>query len=271
MTESELEDEQTPDDLFRTAVLVEGGLGAVAILLGYLLGPSARMLVPSGEQLAAIAGGIGLGIVATIPLLLFMSVLRRIKHPAIDKLDELSDHPMIELMLKLGPIELLIISLCAGVGEELLFRGWLMPFLADLFSGINSNGIHSPDLASVSLLPTDPTVARPWWGFGGFASSVAINGGDWSIASLVDWWSSRIGMPMTMAWLVSSILFGFVHPMTKLYIFVTGLMGFYFGALLLLSGNLLIPIVAHALYDAVQLWSASVETHETEVASDSAI
>lgn len=266
MTDSELEEEQTPDDLFRTAVLVEGGLGAIALLLGYLVGPSARALIPSAEQVATIAGGVGLGVLATIPLLLFMSVLRRIKHPAIDKLDELSDHPMIELMLKLGPIELLIISLCAGVGEELLFRGWLLPFLGDLF-----NGHFTSDVASISLLPSDPTVERPWWAFGGFASAMAFDSGSWTIPELVDWWSNHVGWPMTTAWIVSSVVFGFVHPMTKLYIFVTGMMGLYFGALMLLSGNLLIPMIAHALYDAIQLWSASAEAKQTELASKSAI
>ncbi|WP_404306393.1 CPBP family intramembrane glutamic endopeptidase [Neorhodopirellula lusitana] len=265
MTDSELDEEQTPDELFRTAVLVEGGLGAIALGAGYLVGPSARDLVPTTEQWEAIVGGIGLGIVATIPLLLFMSVLRRIKHPAIEKLDELSDHPMIGLMLKLNAWELLAISLCAGVGEELLFRGWLMPFLASMVG----EGL-SPTTEAFSLLPEDVSVDRPWWAWGGFASQVALQPdatATWT-EQFSSWWTATQGWPMVVALIGSSVLFGFVHPMTKLYIFVTGMMGFYFAVLLILSGNLLIPIVAHALYDAVQLWSAASEAKATGTASD---
>lgn len=260
--DSEIDEEQTPDDLFRTAVVVEAGLGGLALFLGYWIGPSARDLVPPVEQWMSLIGGLGLGVIATIPLLLFMSVLRRIKHPAIEKLDELSDHPMIGLMLKMGPWELLAISLCAGVGEELLFRGWMMPLLADLF-----NGYYFDDLPRLSLLPDDPTVDRPWWAFGGFAASLSAGGenGLSLLEQFRSWWSLQIGWPITGAWIVSSMAFGFVHPMTKLYIFITGMMGLYFGMLVLLTGNLLIPIVAHSLYDAVQLWSAAHEArHSTE-------
>ncbi|MCM2371679.1 CPBP family intramembrane glutamic endopeptidase [Aporhodopirellula aestuarii] len=254
---------QSPDTLFHTAVGVEGGLGVLALVLGYVLGPDARELVPSLEQLPALLGGVGLGILATFPLLLLMAVIRRIKHPAVEQLDQLSEHPMIEMMLKLGPVELLVISLCAGVGEELLFRGWLMPALANVFHG-----------ETVSLLSGDPSIVRPWWAFGGWTSEIASQGGSGLLASsgpavsesamvswsgLTQWWSESVGWEMTVAWILSSISFGFVHPISKLYIAVTGLMGLYFGVLLILTGNLMIPIIAHALYDAIQLWSASAE------------
>ena len=44
-----------------------------------------------------------------------------------------------------------------------------------------------------------------------------------------------------------------MHPITKLYVVLAALMGVYFGVLMLWSGNLLVPIAAHAAYDAVQL------------------
>lgn len=249
------DEQQTPESLFRTAVAVEGGLGVLAIVLGYFFGPDPRELVPRLDQIGYLIGGLGLGVLATFPLLLLMAVIRRIKHPAIEELDQLSEHPMIELMLKLGPLELLMISLCAGVGEELLFRGWLMPGIANLLHG-----------DSLSLLPADPALDRSWWAFGGWASSVSENtgaagqsgAGGFSWTTFRDWCSGAVGWEMAIAWVVSSVGFGFVHPISKLYIAVTGLMGLYFGALLLLSGNLLIPIVAHALYDAIQLWGAAI-------------
>ena len=51
----------------------------------------------------------------------------------------------------------------------------------------------------------------------------------------------------------SSIIFGLVHPMTKLYIVIATIMGIYFAVLLVWTENLLIPIAAHAAYDAVQM------------------
>lgn len=268
MTDSDFDDDddepQTPDSLFRTAVIVEGGLGLIALVLGYLFGPDPRELVPRPDQIRFLVSGLGWGIVATFPLLLLMAVVRRIKHPAIEELEQLSEHPMLEMMLKLGPLELLVISLCAGVGEELLFRGWLMPGIANLLHG-----------DTISLLPSDPSNARPWWAFGGWSAEIAGRAeaetplAGFSLSGFSSWWSASVGWEMAVAWVASSVAFGFVHPISKLYIALTGLMGFYFGALLLLSGNLLIPIIAHALYDAVQLWGAAFgEKEDKENASD---
>ena len=50
------------------------------------------------------------------------------------------------------------------------------------------------------------------------------------------------------------LLFGLAHWVTPTYAILAGIVGAYLGWLLLrLSGNLLVPIVAHALYDVVAL------------------
>lgn len=65
------------------------------------------------------------------------------------------------------------------------------------------------------------------------------------------------GLTGLMGWLpallLASVLFGAVHWLTRLYAFLAGLVGLYLGALYLLTGNLLVPIVVHALYDVVAL------------------
>jgi membrane protease YdiL (CAAX protease family) len=51
----------------------------------------------------------------------------------------------------------------------------------------------------------------------------------------------------------ASVLFGVVHFLTLSYAMLAMLVGLYLGLLLLLTGNLLVPIVVHALYDLVAL------------------
>jgi membrane protease YdiL (CAAX protease family) len=53
--------------------------------------------------------------------------------------------------------------------------------------------------------------------------------------------------------LVASFLFGAAHPITAGYVVIATLMGGYLGWLWQASGNLLVPIVTHALYDLVVL------------------
>jgi hypothetical protein len=55
------------------------------------------------------------------------------------------------------------------------------------------------------------------------------------------------------ALLLSGVLFGLVHWVTPLYAFLATLIGLYLGGLYLVTGNLLVPIVVHALYDVVAL------------------
>lgn len=57
------------------------------------------------------------------------------------------------------------------------------------------------------------------------------------------------------ALLLTSLLFGLAHAMTRAYFVITTLMGLYLGALYIWSDHLLVPILAHFLYDwAVFTW-----------------
>ena len=203
--------EQSPDDVFLTAVLFESALAVVAIFLGWAMGPSARDLVPvlAPSQLWPILSGLGQGLIAAVPILFAVEMIRRVPWEPILELERLTEDGMVKSLLKLRPAELIVISLCAGIGEELLFRGWLMYWLVD------GMAIAAPK--------ADPTVI------------------------------------LVVALLVSSIVFGFFHPITRLYVVLAALMGVYFGALVIWSGNLLVPITAHAAYDAAQLLIAKRE------------
>lgn len=53
--------------------------------------------------------------------------------------------------------------------------------------------------------------------------------------------------------IIASVLFGLVHAMTRAYFIATTIIGLYLGLLYQWTGNLLVPIVVHFLYDWVAL------------------
>lgn len=59
--------------------------------------------------------------------------------------------------------------------------------------------------------------------------------------------------PDAAALILASMAFGLAHFITRAYALLAGLAGLYLGTLFLTQGNLLVPIVAHALYDVIAL------------------
>ncbi len=57
----------------------------------------------------------------------------------------------------------------------------------------------------------------------------------------------RIGL------LLASLIFGLLHPFTLAYVMIAGILGAYFGWLQSVQGNVLAPVIAHALYDVAAL------------------
>ena len=60
-------------------------------------------------------------------------------------------------------------------------------------------------------------------------------------------------LPDGLALILSGAAFGLAHFLTPMYALLAALAGVYLGALFLLQGNLLAPIVAHAVYDFIAL------------------
>ena len=60
-------------------------------------------------------------------------------------------------------------------------------------------------------------------------------------------------LPTWSAIAVTAVLFGLAHAITPAYAVLAGLIGAYLGWIYVASGNLLVPITAHALYDLVAL------------------
>jgi len=83
-------------------------------------------------------------------------------------------------------------------------------------------------------------------------------------ANLANW--SRLSPTSAVA--IAAIIFGSLHAMTPLYFFLATVAGAYFGYLFLATGNLVVPIVAHAVYDFVAImamhWMVTAMPHERQ-------
>jgi membrane protease YdiL (CAAX protease family) len=68
---------------------------------------------------------------------------------------------------------------------------------------------------------------------------------------LVRWLSPLAALACAQG--LASILFGLVHFLSKTYALLCFLMGLYLGAVWLATGNLLVPVIVHGLYDFLAL------------------
>jgi len=133
-----------------------------------------------------------LGSLAVLPLFgLFWWTLRSARGPLV-AVREFLEARVRPLFASWSLAELAVLSLLAGVSEEILFRG------------VIQGGLTKP-----------------------------------------------LGQPLAI--LAASLIFGACHPLTRAYFAIATGIGAFMSALWLLTGNLLTPIVTHALYDFVAL------------------
>jgi uncharacterized protein len=177
-------------NILTTAVTIEGGLGVAALLLGWLLGqPPLPTIQWTGD-------GIAWGLLATLPLLGLLVLCVKAPFGALRKLLHLVDGLLVPLFRNCRLIDLVLISILAGFGEEMLFRGVLQPAVAH-------------------------------------------------------WIGGPIGVVIGL--LSAAVLFGLAHAITVTYAVLATIIGVYLGATWVATDNLLVPILAHGLYDFVAL------------------
>lgn len=115
MRSQQLPSERRP--ITRAALVVEGGLALGAIVLGWFFE------LPLSGHIAWTASGFAQGILATLPLVIGLLVLDRWPLGPISGLKAMMQDSILPLFRECSIGELLMISIAAGVGEELLFRG----------------------------------------------------------------------------------------------------------------------------------------------------
>jgi len=179
------------------AVAFEGGLGLLALLLGWLLGiwpiPGVERSAAAWDaQLPALAWGLA----ATGPMLAGFWLLDRCAWGPLAALKTDVERLVVPAFRDSSVVDLALVALAAGLGEELLFRGLLQHGLAS-------------------------------------------------------WFDASWGIWLALA--LASVAFGLAHMLSTTYAILAALIGGYLGLLLIWTGNLLAPALAHGLYDFIAL------------------
>lgn len=172
--------------IFGIGLTFEVGLGAVALLLGLVMGIDPL----HGITVGIVSVGIGAG--ASLPPLAVVYLIRRSRWDSLRSLVDSARDLVRQFFSQLTFPQSVALAAAAGFGEELLFRGLLQSFLA-----------------------------------------------------------ARIGL--IGALLVTSVVFGLLHFVTKAYAAYAFLLSLYLGLLYAATGNILVPMLTHAVYDAVVL------------------
>ena len=181
------------------AALFEASLAFLAVLLGWMLSQSPL------ETLRVNPYSVVQGLLAVLPLLGLLLACQRATWRPLRAVRRVLDDLIVPMFRNCTWVEMAAISLLAGVGEEMLFRGLFQAALVQ-WSG--------------DFLPHSPAGAMV---------------GDWMAITSV------------------AILFGLLHAVNAAYAVLAALMGLYLGWLWMATGNLAVPMVAHAVYDFLAL------------------
>jgi membrane protease YdiL (CAAX protease family) len=119
------------------AVFFEGGLAPLSLALGWLLGR------PPLERFIWSARDAAWGAAAVIPLaLLFLAMLRWPIGP-LGRVKKFLEQDVVPLLEDSSWAEIALVSVSAGVGEEMLFRGVVQPWLSGWLGNAGGLGIAS--------------------------------------------------------------------------------------------------------------------------------
>lgn len=120
------------------AVFLQSAVAFIAVGLGALLGvaPWISSSWQSGSPMQVL-WAIGIGTLATLPLLVSFLAMRHGSFESMEELQELMDRHIVPLFREATILELGFLSLLIGMGEEALFRGVVQTFLQNL-TGANA-------------------------------------------------------------------------------------------------------------------------------------
>jgi uncharacterized protein len=181
------------------AALFEGSLVFVALSLGWML--SLAPLATFRVTPRAVA----LGLAAVGPMLVLLALCVSVPRRPFSDVLGVADETLLPWFRSCNVVELAALSLLAGLGEEMLFRGIVQEYLSQYFD-----------------------------------------------RALIEWAASE-QWAAWLAILLTAIVFGLLHAVNWSYALMAAVVGLYLGWLWLASGNLLVPVTAHAAYDFLAL------------------
>ncbi len=121
-------------DVMLLSILIEAGMGALALIIGWLIAvPFHATIHLSPPNWVSLALGVGFGVAAAAVALL----VQRLPLGFAKRLREKVDRIATEMLGECNVPDLIGISLLAGVGEELLFRGLIQ-------QGLSQYGVSTP-------------------------------------------------------------------------------------------------------------------------------
>lgn len=168
------------------ALLFEGGMGAVALGIAWAIDyPIWR------EFEGTLEAGLW-GLAATVPMFVLFTACLLWPVGPIASIKRFSDEVITPLFRPCTILDLALISVVAGFGEELFFRGFLQ-------------------------------------------------------TTFENWWGPALGLA------AASAIFGLMHPLTPSYLVLAAIIGLYLGWTYQVTGNLLVPTIAHGFYDFIAL------------------
>ncbi len=138
-----------------TAAMFEAGLSVLAVALGWLLGhPPLQTFHFDGNDAA-------LGIAATLPPLALFGLCLKVPLPPLRTIMRILDEVLVPPFRECRLVQLAIIALLAGVGEEMLFRGIVQTAVAQQIGGPRGMwlGLLIAALLFGLLHPLTPTYA----------------------------------------------------------------------------------------------------------------
>lgn len=188
-------------DLLINTILVEGSLVGLALTLGWLLGPDVwQWLHWSWDAVLW-------GCLAAIPPLIIILLIDRYPWGPFKHVADISDRILRPLLRECRWPDYFLLSALAGFCEEILFRGWLQPFLAQ-------------------------------W------------------------------MPMWGSLLIGGFFFALCHLITPAYFIIAWLISLYLGAIFIWSDNLLVPMLAHGVYDLIAIFVVMWQPDKSRAAEE---
>lgn len=128
--------QQSATNITAVAGLFEGGLAVVALVVGYFVGHSPLSTVDwTAESRPGNSLAILWGLLATVPMLAGMLLVDRLRFRPFLRLRRFFRRVVLPLFQDASLIELGLISLIAGIGEEMLFRGLMQHGLTAWLGG----------------------------------------------------------------------------------------------------------------------------------------